>query len=160
MYITFRASQVTTENSTIVTDKIHPAFFSSSIQIISEIICDALPSHERVVLVYQHQKVSRDAQQINNRKDDVLFDRLRSGHHPSLRQYLSRLDPSQDPICPNCRLKVQDLLHCECPTLMTIRQRVLRNNQGSLEWLANRLGDVVAYTRTTLLTLTPNLITS
>ena len=42
-------------------------------------------------------------------KDDVLLARLRSGLHPSLKQYLHGLDPSQDPICPNCRLKEQDL---------------------------------------------------
>ena len=44
----------------------------------------------------------------------------------SLRQYLNRLDPSQDHICPSCSLEVQDLLHsvCECPATMTIRQSV------------------------------------
>ena len=63
--------------------------------------------------------------------------------HPSLKQYLHRLDPSQDPICPNCRLEEQDL--CECPALMAIRQRVFGYHQGSLEWLATRPGDVVSY---------------
>ena len=106
-------------------------------------ICDASPTHERVASVYQHRRVSGDVKQINNRKDDVLLARPRSGDHPSLKQYLHRLDPSQDPICPNCRLEEQDL--CECPALMAIRQRVFGYHQGSLEWLATRPGDVVAY---------------
>ena len=112
-----------------------PVSLSTSIQFINETICDTLATHERVALVYQHRRVSRDTKQINNRKDDVLLACLRSGHHPSLRQYLNRLDSSQDSICPNCRLELQDLLHwlCECPALMTIRQRVFGNDQGSFE---------------------------
>ena len=115
------ANEAAKETTTIATDTILPVSLSSSIQVINEIVCNALPTHEPVALVYQHQRVSRDAKQINNRKDDILFTRLRSGHHPSLRQYLNQLDPSQDSICPNCCLKVQDLLHwlCECLALMT-----------------------------------------
>ena len=107
-----------------------PVSSSSSVQFINETIRDALATHERVALVYQHRRVSRDTKQINSRKDDVLLSFLRSGHHPSLRQYLNRLDPSQDSICPNCRLEVQDLLHwlCECPALMTIRQSVWKRS--------------------------------
>ena len=72
--------------------------------------------------VYQHRRVSRDAKQINNRKDDALLACLRSGHHPLLKQYLNRLDPSQDQICRNCHLEEQDLLHwlCEYLAFMTI----------------------------------------
>lgn len=42
---------------------------------------------------------------------------LRSCHHPSVHQYLRRLDPTQDPICLTCRLDEQDLSHwlCKCP---------------------------------------------
>ena len=134
-----------------------PVSSSSSVQFINETIRDALATHERVALVYQHRRVSRDTKQINSRKDDVLLSFLRSGHHPSLRQYLNRLDPSQDSICPNCRLEVQDLLHwlCECPALMTIRQRVFGKDHGSFEWqwLATRPVDVVAYARKTLVNL-------
>ena len=48
--------------------------------------------------------------------------------------------------------EVQDLFHwlCKCPALMIIRQRVVGNHQGSLDWLANRPGDLVTYTRKTL----------
>ena len=100
-------------------------------------------------------KISHDTKQINNRKDDIFVARLRSGHHPSLRQYLNRLNLSQDPISPNCRLEVQDLRHwlCECPATMTIRQRMFGNHQGSLEWLATRLEDVAPFARKTLVNL-------
>ena len=50
---------------------------------------DDPPTHERVPLIYQHQKASRDAKQNKNRKYDVMLARLRSGHHPSVRQYLN-----------------------------------------------------------------------
>ena len=129
------ADKAAKEATTIAADTILPVSFSSSVQVINETIRDALPTHEHVALVYQHRRVSRDAKQISNRKDNVLLARLRSGQHPSLRQYLNRLDPSEDLICPNFHFEVQDLLHwlCECPTLMTIRQRVSGNHQGSLE---------------------------
>ena len=140
------------EATNIATDKTLPISLSSSIQAINETIRDAPPIHKRVAAVYKHRTVSRDAKQINNRKDDVLIARLRSGHHPSLKQYLHHLDPSQDPTCPSCCQEEQDLLHWlrECPALITVRQRVFGCHQGSLEWLATRPGDVVAYTRKTL----------
>ena len=58
---------------TIVTDTIHSVSFSSSVQVINETIHDALPSRERVALIYQHRKASRDVKQISNRKEDALL---------------------------------------------------------------------------------------
>ena len=149
------ADKAAKEATTIATDTILSISLSSSIQAINEKIGDAPPIIERVAAVYKHRRVSRDAKQINNRKDDVLIARLRSGHHPSLKQYLHRLDPSQDPTCPNCCQEEQDLLHWlwECPALITVRQRVFWCHQRSLEWLATRLEDVVAYARKTLVNL-------
>ena len=111
------ADKAAKEATTIDTDTILPISLSSSIQVINETIRDAPPIHERVASVYKHRRVSRDAKLINNRKDDVLIAHLRSGHHPSLKKYLHRLDPSQGPTCPNCRQEEQDLLHwlCDCP---------------------------------------------
>ena len=99
------ADKAAKEATTIATNSILPISMSSTIQVINDTIHDAPPTHERVTAVYHHQRVSRDTKQINNRKDDVLLARLRSGHHPSLKQYLHRSDLSQDPICPNCRLE-------------------------------------------------------
>ena len=98
---------------------------------------------------------SRYVKQINNRKDDVLTARLRSGHHPSLKHYLHQLNPAQDPTCPNCRQEEKDFVHWlhDCPTLLSVRQRVFGYHQGSLEWLAARPEDVVAYARKTLVNL-------
>ena len=81
-----------------------------------------------------------------NSRHDVLIARLQSGHHPSLKQYLHRLDPSEEE---------QDLVHwlCDCPALLSVRQRVFGCHQGSLEWLATRPRDVVAYARKTLVNL-------
>ena len=61
----------------------------------NDAIRDAPPTHERVASVYQQWRVSRDAKQINNRKDDVFLACLQSGHHPALKEYLHRLDPPQ-----------------------------------------------------------------
>ena len=105
------ADKAAKEATTIATNTILPVYFSSSIQAINDTIRDNPPAHERVALIYKHQKASRDAKQIKNKKDEVVLARLRSGHHPSLQQYLHRLDPSKDPTCPKCRLAEQDLHH-------------------------------------------------
>ena len=148
------AGKAAKEATIIATDKTLPISLSSSLQVINETICDAPPIHERVVAVYKHRRVSQDVKQINNRKDDVLIAHLRSSHHPSLKQYLHQLNPAQDPTCPNCRQEEQDLVHWlrDCPALLSVR-RVFGCHQGSLEWLATRPGDVVAYARKTLVNL-------
>ena len=149
------ADKAAKEATIIATDTTFPISLSSSIQVINETIHDAPPIHERVTAVYKHRRVSRDVKQINNKKDDVLIARLRSAHHPSLKQYLHRLDPAQDPTCPNCRQEEQNLVHwlCDCPALLSVRQRVFGCHQGSLEWLATRPGDVVAYARKALVNI-------
>ena len=146
------AKKAAKEATSIATDTILLVSLSSSIQVINETIRDALPTHEQITLVYQHRSVSRDAKQINNRKDDVLFACLYSGHHSSLRQYLNRLDPSQDPICPNRHLEVQEVLHwlCECPALMTIRQR---EPSRIIRVACHSTWDVVVYARKTFVNL-------
>ena len=146
------ADKAAKEATHITADAPLPISLSSSIQIINEKVCDASPTHERVAAVYKLRSFHRDVQQITKRRDDVLIARLKSGHHPSLQQYLHRLDPSQDPICPNCQEEEQDLVHWlrDCPALSSVRQQVFGCHQGSLEWLATRPGDVVAYARKTL----------
>ena len=149
------ADKAAKEATTIATNTIHPVSFSSSVQVINDIIRDNLPAHECVALIYKHQKASRDAKQIMNRKDEALLARLRSGHHPSLQQYLHRLDPSKDATCPKCRPAEQDLQHwlCDCPAITTTRIQAFGNHKGSLEWLATRPGDVVVHARKTLVNL-------
>ena len=129
------ADKSTKEATTIATNTIFPVSFSGSVQVINETIRNDPPTHERIALIYQHQKVSRDSKQIKNQKTDVLLACLRSGHHTSPYQYLHRLDPSQDPICPKCHLYEQDLNHwlCECPAGDATRQKVFGNHKGSLE---------------------------
>ena len=149
------ADKAAKEATHITADAPLPISLSSSIQIINETVRDTPPTRERVVAVYKLRSFHRDIKQIINRRDDVLIARLRSGHHPSLKQYLHRLDPSLDPICPNCQEEEQDLVHWlrDCPALSSVRQRVFGCHQGSLEWLATRPGDVVAYARKTLVKL-------
>ena len=88
------ADKAAKEATTIATDTILPISLSSSVQVINETICDTPSIHERAASVYKHRRVSQDAKQFSNRKDDILIARLRSGHHPSLKQYLHQLDPS------------------------------------------------------------------
>ena len=149
------ADKAAKQGTHITADAPLPISLSSSIQIINETVRDARPTHERVAAVYKLRSFHRDVKQITNRRDDVLIARLRSGHHPSLKQYLHRLDPSQVPICPNCQEEEQDLVHWlrDCPALSSVRQRVFGCHQESLEWLATRPGDVVAYARKTLVNL-------
>ena len=143
------------EATTIATDTILPISLSNSIQAINETFHDAPPINERVAAVYKHRRVFRDAKQINNRKADVLIARLQSGDHNSIKQYLHRLNASQDPTCPNCCQEEQDLFHWlpDCLVLISVRQRVFACHQGSLEWLATQPGDVVAYARNTPINL-------
>ena len=112
-----------------------PISLSSPIQIINKTVRDAPPTHDRVAAFYKLRSFHRDVKQITNRRDEVLIACLRSGHHPSLKQYLHRLDPSQHPICPNCQKEQQDLAHWlrNCPALSSMRQRVFGCHQGSLE---------------------------
>ena len=105
------ADKAAKEATLITTDAPLPISLSSSIQIINETVRDAPSTHERVAAVYKLRSFHRHVKQITNRRDDVLIARLRSGHHPSLTQYLHRLDPSQDPICPNYQEEEQDLVH-------------------------------------------------
>ena len=72
------AGKAAKEAATITTNTILPVFFSSSIQVINDTIRDNAPAHERVALIYKHQKASRDAKQRKNRKDEVLLAHLRS----------------------------------------------------------------------------------
>ena len=131
------AEKAAKEATTIATNTILPVSFPSSIEVIHEIIRDDPPTHERVALIYQHQKDSRNSKEIKNRKDNLLLARLRSSHHPSLHQYLHRLDSSQDPICPKCRIDEQDLHHWlwECAVGDAMKQKVFGNHKGSLESL-------------------------
>ena len=55
------ADKAAKEATTIATNTILPVSFSSSIQVINETIRDDRPRHERVALICQHQKTSRDA---------------------------------------------------------------------------------------------------
>ena len=123
------ADEAAKEATTIAANTILLVSFSSSIQVINEMGRDDPPTHKRVELIYQHQKASRDSKEIENRKGDILFGRLRSGRHSSLHQYLHRLDPFQDPICPKCRHDKQDLHHwlCECPEGDAMRQQHLKS---------------------------------
>ena len=149
------ADEAAKQAATVATDIFLGISFFSSVQVINETIPDDLPTHECVALIYQYQKVSQGAKQINNRKDDALLAPLRPGNHPSIRQNLHRLDPSQDPICPKFCLNEQDLHQwlCEGPAATIIRHQVCWNHKGSLEWLATRPGDEVAYAKKTLVNL-------
>ena len=147
------ANKVAKEATTIATKS--SVSFSSSIQVFNEAIRDDPPTHERVARVYQHQKAFQDSKQIKNRKDDLLLARLRSGHHPCLDHYLRRLDPTQDPICPSCRVDEQDLNHWLylCPASDTIKQRVFGNYKAPLECLTTQPGNLLAYASKTLVSL-------
>ena len=149
------ADKAAKEARLITTDAPLAISLSSSIQIINETVHDASSTHKWVAAVYKLRSFHRDVKQITNRRDDILIAHLWSGHHPSLKQYLHRLDPSQDPICPNCQEEEQDLVHWfrDCPALSSVRLQVFGCHQGSLEWLATRPGDVVAYARKTLVNL-------
>ena len=61
------ANKAAKEGTTIGTGTILPIFLSSSIQVNNDTICDVPQTHEQVASVSQHRRVSRDAQQINNR---------------------------------------------------------------------------------------------
>ena len=61
------ANKAAKEGTTIGTGTILRIFVSTSIQVNNDTICEVLPTHKLVASVYQHRRVSRDAQQINSR---------------------------------------------------------------------------------------------
>ena len=63
------ADKAAKETTTIATNTTLPVSFSSSIKVINDTIRDNPPAHERAAQLYKHQKASRDARQIKNRKD-------------------------------------------------------------------------------------------
>ena len=76
------------ESTTIDINTILLVSFSSYIQVINKMIHNVLPTYERNVIIYQHQKASCYSKEIKNRKDNVLLARLQSSHYPSLHQNL------------------------------------------------------------------------
>ena len=127
------------EATTIPTGTILPVSFSSSIQVINETIRNDPPTHESVTWIYQHQKASCDAKQINNRKDEVLLARLRSDRHPSLNQYLHRLDSSQDPICPKWRNIRNQRFRWTKSLLLAMRMSCCYNHKTTSVWELKRV---------------------
>ena len=148
------ADRATKEAATIESDTIHSIPISCTFQVINDLFCEDPPSHTRTNEIYQHRKTRTDQQQ-QNRRDDVLTARLRSGHHLSLKVHYHWIDPEIDPTCPSCKQAEHTLEHrfIECPAGDAIRRRVFGNHQGSLKWLATRRGDVIAFARKALVGL-------
>ena len=148
------ADRATKEAATIESDTIHSIPISCIFQVINDFFCEDPPSHARTNEIYQHRKTRTDQQQ-QNRRDDVLTARLRSGHHLSLKVHYHWIDPEIDPTCPSCKQAEHTLEHwlIECPAGDAIRRRVFRNHQGSLKWLVTRRGDVIAFARKALVGL-------
>ena len=132
-----------------------PISLSSAIKVISDIITDPEPTHERTRSVYEKHRASTDADQIDLRADEVLLARFRARHHQSLRAYLHRLDPDINPLCPSCHQREHTLLHwlVSCPALDHIRQQMFGCHHGQLEWLSTQPKTVVTYARKTLVDL-------
>ena len=129
---------------------------SSTFQVMNEFFSDDPSSHVRTSNIYQHRKASTNSQQLQSRsRDDVLIARLRSGHHVLLKAHHHRIYPEIDLTCPSCQQTDHTLQQwlIECPAGDAIRQQVFGNHQGSLKWLLNRPGEVIAFERKTLVDL-------
>ena len=55
------ADKAAKEATTVAANKIFPVSFSSSMQVINEMIHNDSPIHQRAPLIYQHQKASHDS---------------------------------------------------------------------------------------------------
>ena len=132
-----------------------PISLSSAIKVISDIITDPEPTHERTRSVYEKHRASTNADQIDSRAEEVLLARLRAGHHQSLRPYLHRLDPNINPLCPSCHQEERTLLHwlVSCPALDHIPQQMFGCHHGRLGWLSTQPKAVVTYARKTFVNL-------
>ena len=60
------ANKAAKKATTIATNTILPVSLSSSLQVITNKICDNPPTHDRVTQIYQHWKTSGDSRQIKN----------------------------------------------------------------------------------------------
>ena len=116
-------------------------------------IRDPPPTHARIVATYTGHSSSRDASEIDNRSDQVLLARLRSGHHPAFRAYLHRMDPDVDPTCPICQNADHTLEHwlLDCPGTSAVKREMFGTHEGSLTWLSSHPSKSVALAKSTLL---------
>ena len=129
-----------------------PISLGSANMMIKKIFRDTQPSHERTRQVYESLSISRDKEEIKNRKDAVLLARLRSGHHPGLRAWVHRVDPQVDPSCYICGDPNMDLSHwlVKCPGVSAERMTRFGSHLGSLDWLCKEPAKSVALARATL----------
>ena len=144
------------EAITIKSDTLHPIPISSAFKVINKLFSDDPLSHVWTSKIYQHCKTLIDLlQQLQSWRDDVLIARLHSGHHLSLKAHHHQIDSEIDPTCPSCQQADHTLQQwlMECPAGGAIRQWVFGNHQRSLKWLTTRPGEVLAFSRKTLVDL-------
>ena len=137
------------------TDAPKPVSYSSAYRTIKRTFCDDKPSHARTRTIYKKRCLRKDREALHSREDEVLLARLRSGHHPALREFQHRLSEDADPTCPDCHLADHTLKHwfVDCTAGNSERQRLFGCRQGSLEWLATHPAESVAFARSTLVKL-------
>ncbi len=117
--------------------------------VIRRTFTDPPPTNPGTVDVYGG---SKDCTATSNRADAVLLARLRAGHTPLLKAYVSLHDPSADPLCPLCKEEPQTIEHWlrRCPRLGATRQNIFGSPSPPLKVLNTDPERVLALARVTL----------
>ena len=118
---------------------------------INESVKDEPPSHQRTAAVYSHYSSKRE-HQINNRADQTLLARIRSGHSLLFKAYKHRISATGDPHCNRCSEDaIDDLEHwLVCNGTAEARMRIFGNIHVELPDLTKKPREVVALARKTL----------
>jgi len=106
---------------------------------------------ERHVALAYSAKLSSEDQAVTSRKDQTYLERLKGGHHPDLRYYANRLNPSIPANCPRCGFESETAPHwIECPGTLAARHENFGTVEVNLDILSSHPRSSLALARSTL----------
>ena len=96
-------------------------------------------------------KLSSEDQAVTTRKDQTYLERLKGGHHPDLRYYANRLNPSIPANCPRCGFESETAPHwIMCPGTLAARHKHFGTVEMDLDILSSHPRSSLALARSTL----------
>ena len=112
---------------------------------------EACREEERHVALAYSAKLSSVEQAVSSRKDQTYLERLKGGHHPDLRYYANRLNPSIPANCPRCGFESETAPHwIKCPGTLAARQENFGTVEVDLDVLSSHPRSSLALARSTL----------
>jgi ribonuclease HI len=126
--------------------------FSAAKALIKRDVTDPAISHERSKKAYEGFSWKREAALGLSRSESVLLSQLRAGHCMLLAAYRQLIDPSTNPLCPQCGESPQTVEHwlVECPAIELQRRAIFNTNTTTLTMLSTHPSGVVLLARKSL----------